>query len=33
MHAKKNNAAIDELQAVATRFNEEIKAYSAAQKK
>jgi hypothetical protein len=33
VHAKKNNAAIDELQAVATRFNEEIKAYSAAQKK
>jgi len=33
LHAKKHNAALDELQAVATRFNEEIKAYSAAQKK
>ncbi len=31
--AKKNNAAVDELQAVALRFNDEIKAYSAAQKK
>ncbi|NJD31567.1 MAG: hypothetical protein FIB04_06750 [Gammaproteobacteria bacterium] len=31
--AKKNNAAVDELQAVAAHFNDEIKAYSAAQKK
>ena len=31
--AKKNNAAVDELQAVASHFNDEIKAYSAAQKK
>jgi hypothetical protein len=33
LHGKKNNAAIDELQAVASRWNEEIKAYQAAQKK
>jgi hypothetical protein len=33
VQAKKNNAAVDELQAVATRFNEEIKAYSAKNKK
>jgi len=33
VHGKKNNAAIDELQAVASRWNEEIKAYQAAQKK
>lgn len=32
VQVKKNNAAVDELQAVATRFNEEIKAYSAAHK-
>lgn len=33
LHGKKNNAAIDELQAVASRWNEEIKAYQTAQKK
>jgi hypothetical protein len=33
VQAKKNNAAVDELQAVATRFNEEIKAYTAKNKK
>jgi len=33
VHGKKNNAAIDELQAVASRWNEEIKAYQTAQKK
>jgi hypothetical protein len=33
MHAKKHNAALDELQAVADRWSVELKAYSAAQKK
>jgi hypothetical protein len=33
VQVKKNNAAVDELQAVATRFNEEIRAYSAAKNK
>ena len=27
MYAQKNDAAVDELQAVATRFNEQVKAY------
>ncbi len=33
MHAKKHNAALDELTAVADRWSQELKAYSAAQKK
>lgn len=33
MHAKKHNAALDELQAIADRWSVELKAYSAAQKK
>lgn len=33
VHAKKHNAALDELQAVAGRWSEELKAYSAASKK
>jgi hypothetical protein len=33
VHAKKHNAALDELQAVADRWSIELKAYSAAQKK
>jgi hypothetical protein len=33
VHAKKHNAALDELQAVADRWSVELKAYSAAQKK
>lgn len=33
MHAKKHNAALDELQAIADRWSQELKAYSAAQKK
>jgi len=33
MHAKKHNAALDELQAVADRWSVELKAFSAAQKK
>ena len=33
MHAKKHNAALDELTAVADRWGQELKAYSAAQKK
>jgi hypothetical protein len=33
MHAKKHNAALDELTATATRWSEELKAYSAASKK
>jgi hypothetical protein len=33
MQAKKNNAAVDHAQAVATRFNEQLHAYKAAQKK
>jgi hypothetical protein len=33
MHAKKHNAALDELQAVAGRWSEEIKAFSAKDKK
>ena len=33
MHAKKHNAALDELQAVADRWNTERKAFSEAQKK
>jgi hypothetical protein len=33
MHAKKHNAALDELQALAGRWSQELKAFSAAQKK
>jgi hypothetical protein len=33
MHAKKHNAALDELTAVADRWSQELKAYTAAQKK
>jgi hypothetical protein len=33
VHAKKHNAALDELTAFAARWSEEIKAYTAAQKK
>ena len=33
MHAKKHNAALDELTAVADSWGQELKAYSAAQKK
>ena len=33
VHAKKHNAALDELQAVAGRWSEEIKAFSAQSKK
>ena len=33
VHAKKHNAALDELQAVAERWSAELKAYNAAQKK
>jgi len=33
VHAKKHNAALDELQAVADRWNTERKAFSEAQKK
>ena len=33
VHAKKHNAALDELQAVAERWSTELKAYNAAQKK
>jgi hypothetical protein len=33
VHAKKHNAALDELQAVADRWGQELKAYNAAQKK
>jgi len=33
MHAKKHNAALDELQAIADRWSVELKAFSAAQKK
>ena len=33
MHAKKHNAALDELQATADRWSEEIKAFNAASKK
>ena len=33
VHAKKHNAALDELQAVAGRWSVELKAFSAAQKK
>jgi len=33
MHAKKHNAALDELTAVADRWGQELKAYGAAQKK
>jgi hypothetical protein len=33
VQAKKHNAALDELTALATRWSEEIKAYTAAQKK
>lgn len=33
VHAKKHNAAIDELTALADRWSQELKAYSAAQKK
>jgi hypothetical protein len=33
LHAKKHNAALDELQAVADRWSVELKAFSAAQKK
>ena len=33
MHAKKHNAALDELQAVADRWSVELKSFSAAQKK
>ncbi len=29
MHAQKNDAAVDELQAVAARFNEQVRAYKA----
>ena len=33
MQVKKNNAAVDEAQAVADRFNEQVRAFKAAQKK
>jgi hypothetical protein len=33
VHAKKHNAALDELTALATRWSEEIKAFTATQKK
>jgi hypothetical protein len=33
VHAKKHNAALDELQALAARWSEELKAYNAAAKK
>lgn len=33
MHAKKHNAALDELTALADRWSQELKAFSAAQKK
>ncbi len=33
MQAKKNNAAVDEVQAVADRFNEQLRAYKDANKK
>jgi hypothetical protein len=33
MQAKKNNAAVDHAQAVATRFNEQLRAYKDAHKK
>jgi hypothetical protein len=33
VHAKKHNAALDELTAVADRWSQELKAFSAAQKK
>jgi hypothetical protein len=33
LQAKKHNAALDELTALATRWSEEIKAFTAAQKK
>jgi hypothetical protein len=33
VHAKKHNAALDELTALAARWSEEIKAFTAAQKK
>jgi hypothetical protein len=33
VHAKKHNAALDELQTVADRWSIELKAFSAAQKK
>jgi hypothetical protein len=33
VHAKKHNAALDEVTAIATRWSEEIKAFTAAQKK
>jgi hypothetical protein len=33
MHAKKHNAALEELQAIAGRWSEELKAFSAAAKK
>lgn len=33
MQVKKNNAAVDEAQAVADRFNEQLRAFKAAQKK
>jgi hypothetical protein len=33
VHAKKHNAALDELQAVAGRWSDELKAYGAASKK
>jgi hypothetical protein len=33
VHAKKHNAALDELQTVADRWSVELKAFSAAQKK
>jgi len=33
VHAKKHNAALDELTALADRWSQELKAYSAAQKK
>jgi hypothetical protein len=32
MQAKKNNAAVDEAQAVADRFNEQLRIYKARQK-
>jgi hypothetical protein len=33
MHAQKNDAAVDELQTVAARFNEQVRAYKAKDKK
>lgn len=33
MHGKKHNAALDELQALADRWSQELKAFTAAQKK